>query len=349
MKPARAAKSRAWRSRSARFSSSDMPSAGGQSWPRKPGVARMWAMLALHAAWSETLCSGPSATSRKAGAVSPAGTAKLSGTKGSVSPGRRPRAACARVGGARRAAALDELLDGAQRAVAQARDRGGARRGQGAAEVVDGDLVAADAPRGVDQAPERVERGAAAGQDHGARLERVQRAAEAAGVQRHREGQGAQAARGAGTARAPGRAGSPCRTARWRRRRARPPRASPGVRRASPRPASRWPSATRSRTRGRRPRRRDRGSRRRAAAPPRRCARPSARRGSPPARGRRRPRRSARRRCAGATAWPGPAPRSRARATAEEMLWVSSKAERSASISLRSNWRWPPAVRRGSG
>src|SRR4051794_11006771 len=45
----------------------------------------------------------------------------------------------------------------------------------------------------------------------------------------------------------------------------------------------------------------------------------------------------------------GPAPRWRARATAEEMLWVSSKAERSASISFRSNCRWPPAVRRGSG
>ena len=45
----------------------------------------------------------------------------------------------------------------------------------------------------------------------------------------------------------------------------------------------------------------------------------------------------------------GPLPRSWAIAIADEMLWVSSKAERSASISVSSNCRCPPAVRRGSG
>ena len=45
----------------------------------------------------------------------------------------------------------------------------------------------------------------------------------------------------------------------------------------------------------------------------------------------------------------GPLPRSRAIEIADETLWVSSKAWRSASISPRSNWRWPPAVRRGIG
>ena len=43
-------------------------------------------MLALHAAWSDSLCSGPSATSRKAGVDSPSGTEKLSGTNGSAQP-----------------------------------------------------------------------------------------------------------------------------------------------------------------------------------------------------------------------------------------------------------------------
>ena len=45
----------------------------------------------------------------------------------------------------------------------------------------------------------------------------------------------------------------------------------------------------------------------------------------------------------------GPAPRSRATATAEDTLCVSSNAARSASIWPRSNCRCPPAVRRGSG
>src|SRR3954453_10925308 len=45
----------------------------------------------------------------------------------------------------------------------------------------------------------------------------------------------------------------------------------------------------------------------------------------------------------------GPSPRSRATEIAEETFWVSSKAARSASISTRSNWRCPPAVRRGVG
>ena len=52
---------------------------------------------------------------------------------------------------------------------------------------------------------------------------------------------------------------------------------------------------------------------------------------------------------AGATGVAGPAPRSRASEIADETFWVSSKAARSASISPRSNCRWPPAVRRGSG
>ena len=152
-------------------------------------------MLALHAAWSDSLCSGPSATSRKAGVDSPSGTEKLSGTKGSGQP-RSPTASSVRAGCTRgsRGAGSDELLDRGDGAVAQARHGGGAARRQCAAEVVDGDLVAAGTPRGVDQAPERVQGGAAAGQHHGARLQRVQRPAEAGGIEPHREGQRAQAA-----------------------------------------------------------------------------------------------------------------------------------------------------------
>jgi len=45
----------------------------------------------------------------------------------------------------------------------------------------------------------------------------------------------------------------------------------------------------------------------------------------------------------------GPSPRWRAIEIADEMLCVSLKAWRSASISARSNWRWPPCVRCGRG
>ena len=267
-------------------------------------------MLSLHAAWSRSLCSGPSGASRKAGAVSPRGTSKASGTKDRVSPARRPRAACARTRGRGAGRGPEQSLGRGQRAVAQARDRRGPARGQGAAEVVDGDLVAGGAPGGVDEAPERVERGAAAGEHDGARLERVQRAAEAARVERQRQGQDAQAAtaqaqlerlrvQGVHVARRAGvedehavLAGGGGRDARGRGQ----PAGGPAPREA---------------VLGRGALPRGRGSRRRAGAPPRRCARPSAPRGSPPGRGRRRPRRSGRTRCAGATAWPG---RRRARA-----------------------------------
>ena len=66
-------------------------------------------------------------------------------------------------------------------------------------------------------------------------------------------------------------------------------------------------------------------------------------------RGRPRPRRSGRRRTRRRA---GDAGRRRARArprSPDEMFWVSSNAARSASISARSNCRWPPAVRWGSG
>src|SRR3954464_5381939 len=45
----------------------------------------------------------------------------------------------------------------------------------------------------------------------------------------------------------------------------------------------------------------------------------------------------------------GPSPRSRAIEIALEMFCVSANAWRSASISVSSNWRWPPWVRRGVG
>ena len=57
-------------------------------------------------------------------------------------------------------------------------------------------------------------------------------------------------------------------------------------------------------------------------------------------------RRSAERRRTGED---GPLPRSRAIEIADETLCVSSKAWRSASISVRSNWRWPPGSGAASG
>src|SRR4051794_7367403 len=62
VKPVRSANSRACRSRSPRLASSDMPSTGGRPQDSKPGVARMCAMLDVHAAWSDSLCCAPSAT-----------------------------------------------------------------------------------------------------------------------------------------------------------------------------------------------------------------------------------------------------------------------------------------------
>src|SRR3954451_22724199 len=62
VKPVRSAKSRACRSRSPWLASSDMPATGGQPQDSKPGVARMCAMLDVHAAWSDSLCCAPSAT-----------------------------------------------------------------------------------------------------------------------------------------------------------------------------------------------------------------------------------------------------------------------------------------------
>ena len=52
VKPVRSTKSRACFSRSPRLAMSDMPSTGGQPQDSKPGVARMCAMLDVHAAWS---------------------------------------------------------------------------------------------------------------------------------------------------------------------------------------------------------------------------------------------------------------------------------------------------------
>jgi hypothetical protein len=79
--PVRSAKSRACPSRSPRLASSDMPSTGGQSVDSKPGVARIWAMLDVHAAWSDSLCSAASGTSWNSGSTIPRGGSKSSGTK----------------------------------------------------------------------------------------------------------------------------------------------------------------------------------------------------------------------------------------------------------------------------
>src|SRR6185295_19970855 len=82
VKPVRSAKSRACRSRSRRLASSDMPSTGGHFPDSKPGVARMCAMLDVHAAWSDSLCSAPSGTRWNSGSSSSRGGSKSSGTKG---------------------------------------------------------------------------------------------------------------------------------------------------------------------------------------------------------------------------------------------------------------------------
>src|SRR6478672_8239694 len=80
--PVRSAKSRACLSRSRRLASSDMPSTGGQPQDSKPGVARICAMLDIHAAWSDSLCCAPSGTRWNSGASSSRGGSKSSGTNG---------------------------------------------------------------------------------------------------------------------------------------------------------------------------------------------------------------------------------------------------------------------------
>src|SRR6476659_5658908 len=82
VKPVRSVKSRACRSKSRRLASSDMPSTGGQPQDSKPGVARMCAMLDVHAAWSDSLCCAPSGTRWNSGSSSSRGGSKSSGTKG---------------------------------------------------------------------------------------------------------------------------------------------------------------------------------------------------------------------------------------------------------------------------
>ena len=82
VKPVRSAKSRACFSRSPRLASSDMPSTGGQPQDSKPGVARMCAMLDVHAAWSDSLCCAPSGTRWNSGTSSSRGGSKSSGTNG---------------------------------------------------------------------------------------------------------------------------------------------------------------------------------------------------------------------------------------------------------------------------
>src|SRR4051812_28159358 len=57
-----------------------MPSTGGQPQPAKPGVSRTCAMLELHAARSDSVCSGPSGRRRKPSPSSARGTSKPSGT-----------------------------------------------------------------------------------------------------------------------------------------------------------------------------------------------------------------------------------------------------------------------------
>src|SRR3954463_11353301 len=93
VKPVRSAKSRACLSRSPRLASSDMPSTGGQPQDSKPGVARMCAMLDIHAAWSDSLCCAPSGTRWNSGSSSSCGGSKSSGTKGSALTALRLRRA----------------------------------------------------------------------------------------------------------------------------------------------------------------------------------------------------------------------------------------------------------------
>src|SRR5690606_37252081 len=75
------AKSSACRRRSERFSSSDMPSSGGQLPSGKPGVARMCSMLDIHAAWSASLCCGPNGSRRNGSVTRYVGGLKPGGTK----------------------------------------------------------------------------------------------------------------------------------------------------------------------------------------------------------------------------------------------------------------------------
>jgi len=86
--PVRASKSAAWRRRSSRFRSSDMPSGGGQLPSGKPGVERTCAMLDVHAAWSASLCRGPSGSSRKRSLTRPVGGSKSVGTNGGSATAR---------------------------------------------------------------------------------------------------------------------------------------------------------------------------------------------------------------------------------------------------------------------
>src|SRR3954464_3881200 len=95
VKPVRSAKSRACRSRSRRFSSSDIPSTGGHPPDSNPGVARMCAMLDVHAAWSDALCSGPSGTRCSSGSSSSRGGSNSSGTNGSAVTAREATATSA--------------------------------------------------------------------------------------------------------------------------------------------------------------------------------------------------------------------------------------------------------------
>jgi hypothetical protein len=89
--PLRAAKSPACRTRSARFWSGDI--SVGHFPSEKPGVARMWAMLDIHASWSRALCWGPSGSSRKRSVASRSGTSKPSSTKDSGTRGHDTGAA----------------------------------------------------------------------------------------------------------------------------------------------------------------------------------------------------------------------------------------------------------------
>src|SRR3954468_13540197 len=91
VKPVRSVKSRACLSKSRRLASSDMPSTGGQPQDSKPGVARMWAMLDVHAAWSDSLCSTPSGTRCSPGRRSSRGGSKSAGMKPAELIARRYR------------------------------------------------------------------------------------------------------------------------------------------------------------------------------------------------------------------------------------------------------------------
>src|SRR4051794_32378754 len=82
--PTRRVKSSAWRRRSERFSSSVMPPGGGHLLSVKPGVERTCSMLEVQAAWSASLCCGPSGSRRSSSVTSEVGATKSAGTKSSV-------------------------------------------------------------------------------------------------------------------------------------------------------------------------------------------------------------------------------------------------------------------------